>query len=184
MPRAARACPSIPPCVVAAQQPLSQQGRCAAARSPWPRRHDGRPQSTFKVLGRCLILTSVNAKASPCERARSMCAVGELRSRSRDPCANTLACDIFIVLFFNPRQYGHASGNAPPWSPATPSGAVNTCNQSHCATVTGPRRLARLRARVSIPFSQTVRLVFKRQLALPAALRQSCSEEFEHRPTG
>jgi hypothetical protein len=90
----------------------------------------------------------------------------------------------FIVLFFDPRQYGHASGNAPPWPPATPSGAVNTCNWSHCATATDPRRLARLRARVSTPFSQTVRMVFERQLALPAALRQSCSEEFEHRPTG
>jgi hypothetical protein len=81
-------------------------------------------------------------------------------------------------------SYGHASGNAPPWPPATPSGAVNTCNWSHCATATDPRRLARLRARVSTPFSQTVRMVFERQLALPAALRQSCSEEFEHRPTG
>jgi hypothetical protein len=42
-----------------------------------------------------------------------------------------------------------------------------------CHWVTDPRRLARLRARVSTPFSQTVRMVFERQLALPAALRQT-----------
>ena len=93
----------------------------------------------------------------------------------------------YIVLFFDPRQYGHASGNAPPWPPATPSGAVMREHVQPvplCHWVTDPRRLARLRARVSTPFSQTVRMVFERQLALPAALRQSCSEEFEHRPTG
>ena len=85
----------------------------------------------------------------------------------------------YIVLFSDPRQYGHASGNAPPWPPAGSSGAIDTCNRSHRATVPQHRRLARLRARMTSSLGQTVQRFFERQLAPPAALRQSCSDEFE-----
>ena len=85
----------------------------------------------------------------------------------------------YIVLFFDPRHYGHTSGNAPPRPHAGSSGAVDTCNRSHRATVPQHRRLARLRARMTSSLGQTVQRFFERQLAPPAALRQSCSDEFE-----
>ena len=79
---------------------------------------------------------------------------------------------IYIVLFFDPRHYGHTSGNAPPWPHAGSSGAVDTVQSvppCHGTTAPPPRPAPCAHDEPTRPNRAKV---FERQLAPPAALRQ------------